>query len=141
MSRVRPREFAGEPKTAKLNAAQKRDAKSEFDALVAMTDCCEWCFRHRPLSPHHAAQGFRPQTEFMVRLLCLLCLECHRDVHRECAENGRALSLAIIYHAARGNNIELFWEITKRNWPDKALVELWIKRICRIQSIRSYQND
>lgn len=116
---------------SKKRAQLERKVPDDYAALVAMLDRCEWCSRHRPLSPHHVAQGFRDKTLYEIRLITFLCSECHRDVHREVAENGRALGLALIYHASRGLNLDLLWQVTGRNWPERALVGLWIDRVCR----------
>jgi hypothetical protein len=116
---------------SKKRAALDRKVPEDYLALVAMLDRCEWCNRHRPLSPHHVAQGFRDKTLYDIRLITFLCPECHRDIHREVAENGRALGLALIYHASRGNNVWWLYHVTGREWPDKKLVDLWIDRVCR----------
>jgi hypothetical protein len=119
-----------------LRRKSKEDRKvpDDYAALFAMLDRCEWCNRQRALSPHHVAMGFRDKTLYEVRLIAFLCVPCHRDIHREVAECGRALGLAIIYHAARGNNTELLWQVTGRKWPEAGLVDLWIDRICRTRT-------
>lgn len=117
-------------KRAKL----ERKVPDDYAALLEMLDRCEWCGRHRPLSPHHVAQGFRDKTLYDIRLIAFLCSECHRDIHREVAENGRALGIAIVYHAGRGMNLYVLWQITGRKWPEVVLVNLWIDRICRPRS-------
>lgn len=114
------------PKRRALNA----DVPADYAALVAMTIRCEFCSRRRPLEPHHLCQGgLRASTLYDVKVLLMLCRCCHDEIHRLSAAN-KAIGLALLRHAGR-LDLEHFYRVTGRRWPDADCVELWAERLVR----------
>jgi hypothetical protein len=100
-------------------------------ALKSMTILCEFCHHQQWSHEHHLCQGNGPRdwSDGDVRLVLLLCLECHNDIHDASAIN-RAIGLALVYLAGRGNNTELFWDVMgRKHFPSKVRVENWINRL------------
>lgn len=94
-----------------------------------MHGTCEWCGRESNLDPHHVAQGInRGVSDQYDELKLDLCRNCHNALH-ECSKHIRAIGLALIYRAGRGLQLQLFWEVTNRRFPEESEVRHWIDRL------------
>lgn len=107
---------------------KRTTATTDLDALKATVSLCEWCFRNRPLQPHHVAMGFRFKAVDDAQLCLLICDDCHRVCHRLAGDDARCVGLALLAYAGRGG-VEYFWKVTERKWPEQSQVDHWIDRL------------
>jgi hypothetical protein len=105
-------------------------AEAEAVATLRMyVDGCEFCRRDVATEPHHLASGCNKAASVGdVSLLVMLCRPCHDTIEAMRSVDERACGLAIAYHAGR-LNLEHFYRVTGRRYPDWRDVELWVKRI------------
>ena len=90
---------------------------------------CEFCRRETKTEPHHLANGQNKAASVGdVSLLILVCRDCHETIEAMRSLDKRACGLAIAYHAGR-LNLEHFYRVTDRRYPEWRDVELWVKRI------------
>lgn len=97
------------------------------DLHIAITNC-ECCFRARPLQDHHVAMGFRFKAVDDPELILRICEDCHKLIHRMPGDDARAMGLALLRHGQRGN-LEHFYAVTNRRWPEASLVSHWEDRL------------
>jgi len=80
---------------------------------------CEWCRRGR-IFLHEIAQGFGKRHLALDKrgLVIGLCFDCHRKIH-SLGLKGKVIGLAILRaRRPQDYNLQLFWEVNGRRWPD-----------------------
>jgi len=128
MNRTMPRKLP-----LKLTADQ---SAAEF---VARINYCEFCHRTNvALCCHEVAKGGGCRLEARQADFARLCLcggyedSCHDVLHRMASQDAVAAGLALIYHSRAADfNLEAFWKLTARRWPDFQTVDRWTRRLIR----------
>lgn len=137
MTRVRPRDISGPPKTAKLTPAQKREVAEMRRELVATVERCEWCGRRFSLACHEIARGCdRHKSVTQRSCILVLCNAPHQNHRQSChSEVGvwdRAKQLALLLIRRGGDyDLEAYWRIIGRRKPEQADVDGWVEYLMR----------
>ena len=94
-----------------------------------MSDACEFCSEFHPLEQHHIAQGVdRAAAGDNPACSIWICQDCHTWIQgvRDC----RPIGLAIIkIRRPDDYDLEEFYRVTNRRFPDAASVKKWVKRL------------
>lgn len=121
------------PRTTKRAALDDAERKA-LDVLRLTVTGCEYCRRDVATEPHHVASGGNKAANVGdVRLIALLCRDCHDVIEGMRGVDERACGLALLYHAGR-MDLEHYYRVTARRWPDASVVELWIRRLTNPRS-------
>lgn len=114
-------------KRQKLNAA----VKPFRDGLLERVAVCEWCINtDSGLIVHEISRGQYRAMSLDKPFACLvLCGDCHRDMHDLPASHAVCIGLALLrYSRPTDFNLERFYQLTARRWPDEEMVDRYWTR-------------
>jgi hypothetical protein len=93
---------------------------------------CDWCSSDRNgLEIHEVSGGSTRGLELDKPFSTnLLCAACHRDLEALPKNHAVCIGLALIrYRRPESYNLEHYYRLTARRWPDESLVEIWWTRL------------
>lgn len=114
-------------------ARRNREAQPVRDEL--QIGRCEWCNSDQPTELHELANGpVRQECLDQPYALLRICRDCHRELHRFPKDAAVSIGLALIrFRRPQDYSLSMFYELTKRRWPDPEIVEHWWRRMLTVR--------
>ena len=116
----------------KAISPKRQNRLDETDAFRAAfrerVQFCEWC-GNLGMQIHEIANGAsRSAALDQLYAVLLLCDSCHKELHKM----PKAAALAVLQISRPFEfNLLRFWQLTSRCYPDRASVDVWVRRFTK----------